>query len=262
MKILITGALSGLGYQYAKKLFQRGHIVYAGVENEKQKETLENKIKEEKIILFPTIINLLKEETIQNIKNLDLDIIILQAGIAEGGSIYEIDMKRIEQNYQVNIFGNLKLIKYFLNDIETKRKRGKIFITSSLAAFIPIPYLSSYTATKVSLYMIARTLRLEVKYQKIPVSISLIMPGAYQTGFNEVFIENKMKDIVKKKKAYQMSKYQRIIFALTESTNYDSIVNKLIKNIEKNDPKFIISAPFSQKMLTKLMIIISTFLEL
>ena len=88
------------------------------------------------------------------------------------------------------------------------------------------------------------------------------MPGAYQTGFNEVFIENKMKDIVKKKKAYQMSKYQRIVFALTESTDYDSIVNKLIKNIEKNNPKFIISAPFSQKILTKLMIIISTFLEL
>ncbi len=263
MKLLITGALSGLVYKYAKALAKRGHIVYAGVETKKQLETLEEKIKEEKVILFPVVINLLAEETFTDLNRLELDVIILQAGIGEGGSIYEIDMDRFRKNYEVNIFGNLKLIQAFLKYITTSNKKGKIIITSSLAAFLPIPYLSSYTSTKISLYMLAKTLRLELKYQDIPVTVSLIMPGAYQTGFNNVFIDNKTKDsIILPTKADQMTKYQKICFSLGESKNFNRLINQVVKMVEQEHPRFIISTPTSQKVLTKLYAIISLFIEL
>ena len=114
MTILITGALSGLGYQYAKKLAKRGHIVYAGVENEQQLQVLNQKILEEKIILFPIVLQLLDKTTWPDFSLLDIDVLILQAGIGESGSILEIDQNRWQKTYETNVFGNVGIIQQFL----------------------------------------------------------------------------------------------------------------------------------------------------
>ncbi len=263
MKILITGALSGLGYQYAKKLAARGHIVYAGVETKEQKLSLEEKIKEERIILFPILINLLDLNTCKKIETLELDVLILQAGIGEGGSILEIDMNRVEDNYHVNVLGNLQLIQLFLRSLVEHKRSGKILITSSLAAFLPFPYLSSYTSTKISLYLIAKTLRMELKFQNIPVKVHVILPGVYSTGFNEVMVDNKMFDhLILREKAHQMTKYQKLFFSLSEKKEFDSLSNKIVRAVETNYSRFSISAPFSQKVAVKLYILLTSFLEL
>lgn len=263
MKVLITGSLSGLGYEYAKALAKRGHIVYAGVENEEQQKSLEQKIKDERIILFPVIINLLQEDTMEKIEKLDVDSMILQAGIGEGGSLLEIDLKRFETNYDINVFGNMKLIQMYLQDRMIKQKKGKILITSSLAGFIPLPYLGGYTSSKLSLFMLAKTLKIELWFQKIPVDISVILPGAYFTGFNEVFIENKYKDaLLLSKKAKIMSKYQKIIFSVIESYQYQKLVKRVVKAVENKYHYFIIGAPSTQLIAMKFYGIMASLLEL
>ncbi len=256
LKILITGTLSGLGYYYAKKFSKRGHIVYAGVKNKKQLKLLEEKSKQDKIILFPRIINLDDDFEVFD----DLDCIILQAGIGEGGSILEIGINRFRNNYEVNVIDNLKIIKKYLQFCLEYNKKGKIFITSSLAAFLPFPYLASYTSSKMNLYTLSKTLRYELWYQKIPVSVSVILPGSYKTGFNEVMIDNKFQDkLILTKKAFTMSNYQKLFFNLTEKTNYDSLSDKVVKFCEAKHSPFIITAPFSQALFVKVYWLFSIF---
>mgnify|MGYP005787250463 CR=1 FL=1 len=260
MNILITGARSNLGYNYAKELAKRGHIVYVGVKTLNQKSTLEKRLDEEKIIMFPIVLDL-DENDFSIIDTLNLDAIILQASKGEGGSILEINYKRVEANINTNILGNFKIIQRYLRYCYYNNKKGKIFLTSSLASLIPLPYLFSYTSSKLYLLQLAKTLKIELFYQNIDVKISLIMPGAYYTGFNDLMIDNKEKDsYILRNKAIKMTKYQKILFALFESYDYKDITIKVVKEIEKTNPKFIISRPYYQKLFVKIYMIISSFI--
>ena len=256
MNILITGARSNIGYCLAKKLSLRGHIVYAGVKTIEEKRGLDERLKEEKLIMFPVVLNLLGDD-FSIIDILDLDVIILHASISNGGSILELSSERLEEVIDINIIGNFKLLQRYLRYCYYNNKKGKIFITSSLAAFYPLPYLGSYTSSKIYIYNIARTLKLELLYQGIDVSISLILPGAYYTGFNDLMINNKEKnDYILVNKALKMTKYQKIIFALLEKMDYDDLIDDTVKAIESKKAKFIISRPISQKIFTKIYILI------
>ena len=260
MNILISGARSNIGYNLAKSLSLRGHIVYAGCKTLKEKEALEDIINSEKIIMFPIVLNLLDND-FSIIDELDIDCLILHASIGNGGSILELSNERFNEVIDVNIKGNFRLLQKYLRYCYYNNKSGKVFITSSLAAFFPLPYLSSYTSSKLYLVSLAESLKSELLYQGLDISISLIIPGAYYTGFNDLMIDNKSKDkYILKDKALTISKYQKIICSLLENIDYSSLVSSIVKQIEKSNPKFIISRPIAQKIFAKIYILIKTLI--
>ena len=260
MNILITGARSNIGYNIAKLLAKRGHIVYAGCKTKEEVKTLEEKINKEKIIMFPIVLDLIKDNS-KLIDSLDIDCLVLQASISNGGSVLEISNDRFNEVIDVNIKGNFRLLQQFIRYCYYNKKSGKIFLTSSLAAFLPLPYLSTYTSSKLYLISLANTLRLELLYQKLDVSISLILPGAYYTGFNDLMIDNKSKDrYLLKSEALRMTKYQKIFFCLIEKYDYSDLVKDVVKNIEKDKPSFIISRPIVEKIFTKVYVIIKSII--
>ena len=260
MNILITGARSNIGYSIAKLLAKRGHIVYAGCKTKEEVKSLYEKINLEKIIMFPIELDLIKDNS-KLIDSLDIDCLVLQASISNGGSVLEISNNRFNEVIDVNIKGNFRLIQDYLRYCYYNKKSGKIFLTSSLAAFLPLPYLSTYTSSKLYLISLANTLRFELLYQGLDVSISLILPGAYYTGFNDLMIENKKLDnYIIKSKALNMTKYQKIFFSLIEKYNYSDLVKDVVKNIEKDKPSFIISRPIIEKLFTKLYVIIKSII--
>lgn len=260
MKILITGARSNIGYNLAKSLSLRGHIVYAGCKTLKEKEALEDKINSEKIIMFPIVLNLLDND-FSMIDKLNIDCLILHASIGNGGSILELSNERFNEVIDVNIKGNFRLLQKYLRYCYYNNKSGKVFITSSLAAFFPLPYLSSYTSSKLYLVSLAESLKSELLYQRLDVSISLIIPGAYYTGFNDLMIDNKSKDkYILKDKALTISKYQKIMFSLLENVDYSDLIKEVVRELEKPKPKFIISRPLNQKLFTKIYTLIKTLI--
>lgn len=90
---------------------------------------------------------------------------------------------------------------------------------------IPLFLIGSYTSTKASISMLTMSLHQELKLIKSNISISLIEPGAYHTGFNQIMIDNKEKYLNKSsiffKKREIFNKYQRLLFKLIEKKKLD-----------------------------------------
>lgn len=67
-------------------------------------------------------------------KKYDIDILISNAGIMEGGPIAEQPLELIRSMFEVNVFGALELAQGFIKKFVAK-KSGKIVFTSSMEAY-------------------------------------------------------------------------------------------------------------------------------
>ena len=125
---------------------------------------------------------------------------------------------------------------------------------------LPIPYLGCYTSSKAAISMLVFTLKQELKYLNSNIKISLIEPGAYYTGFNQIMIDNKNIFINKNSKIYKnrnsINRLQRNLFALIEKKSYEKLTNKIVKEVEKDNPKFKIRVPLLQSIFAKIYLLL------
>lgn len=260
MRILITGATSGLGYNLAVELSKRGHTVYATTHTIKQLEMLKKKIKENNLNILCFKLDIREKSDRKLINTLEIDVLVNHAGIGNGGSILEMDIDVLKDNYETNIFSSFSLLQEFYISKIKKRQSAKIFVTSSIASMLPIPYLGCYTSSKAAISMLVFTLKKELQYIDKNISISLIEPGAYKTGFNQVMIDNKNKYTYKDNKIYKnrnsINKIQRNLFTIIEKDNYKSLITKIVKEMEKKNPKFKIREPLMQSIFAKIYLLL------
>ena len=126
MNILITGAASGIGYDVGIKLANLGYHVFLTTEDDKQLELLREKVKSiDNIGTFR--LNLTNKDDIRQLEDFDIDILISNAAIDQGGSILDIQMDKIRECYDVNLFYNIDIIKQTINNM-AKKKKGKIIV--------------------------------------------------------------------------------------------------------------------------------------
>ena len=251
MKILITGATSGIAYLTALTLAQRGHEIYLTCHNLNQVEIVKEKIKSFKNIHVMKI-DITDEKDRKKILDLNIDCLFNNAAIALGGSIIEANMDEVRTNFEVNVFSSFSLLKEVLKQMIDKNS-GKIIVMSSLASHFPIPFGGIYSATKASITTIVTSLQKELFLMGTDVKVVLIEPGLYHTGFNQVFLDNKynngkyFKDI--KNELYNV---EHFLFKVGEKKNLDSVVIKIVRAIEDKRPKKVYRVPFFQSGLVKL----------
>lgn len=260
MRILITGATSGIGFDLATKLSQRNHTVYITTHTKNQLKSLEDKIKELNLNILCFKLDIREKEDRKLLRVLNIDCLVNHAGIGNGGSLLYMDIDVLRDNYETNIFASFTLLQEFYKIKKEKHEKGKILITSSIASMLPIPFLGCYTSSKAAISMLAFTLKEELKYlEDKDISISLIEPGAYKTGFNQVMIDNKNKFLEPDNKIYRnkdsINKIQRNMFTLIESKTTNSLINKIIKEIESDKPKFKIRRPIMQSVFAKMLLL-------
>lgn len=186
------------------------------------------------------------------LENLDIDFLISNAAIGIGGSIINMNIDKIRDNYETNVFSNFELIQIVLKNM-LKKDKGKIIIMSSLAGIIPIPFLGSYCSSKASIIKLTECLKKELKILNSNIKISLIEPGMYNTGFNKVMFDNKYDtnfDNLFEEELELIRTRENLLQIFLEKNNLNSIVNKIEKAI-KND-KFIYRAPLTQVIGAKL----------
>ncbi len=122
-KILITGAASGFGHGTAIELAKRGHKVTAGVEIPPQKTTLMADAKAAGVDMDVIVLDITNDRQRKRAFELDVDVLINNAGIMESGPAAEIPMDVVRHNYEVNVFGTLAMIQGIVPQMV---KRGKV----------------------------------------------------------------------------------------------------------------------------------------
>lgn len=244
--ILITGAGTGIGKDTAFELYKRGHAVIATTETEEQANALKLEAKKLNIIIDIFKLDITQASDRELVKPLDLDVLINNAGIGESGCIAEIDIEKIRNNFEVNVFSNFELSQLVLKKMFEKNM-GTVVFVSSLAGRIPMTFLGPYSMTKFALSSGAETMRKEIHRVRKNVHISIVEPGGYHTGFNQKNVAKKYEwmdessifyPIIDKIKAEETRS-----FKLTESKSTNSIVKKIIKATEAKQPKLRYSAP-------------------
>lgn len=180
---LITGAASGIGYQMSLALHKRGYRVI-GVSTASDAWGMNSLAKE--INLVPLVCDITDtqqiEATVAKVTELTggkLDILYNNAGISNlGGPAIEYDDAKLRLLFDVNVLGHMYMTKYF-SPLVIKAK-GTIVFTSSVAARVPLLWVSAYCATKAAIDQYAFVLRGEMK--PFGVKVHSVITGGVNTA--------------------------------------------------------------------------------
>lgn len=248
MNILITGAASGIGYDTGVKLAKMGYHVFLTTEDDTQLEVLREKVN--KINNIGTFrLNLTKKEDRKLLENFDVDILISNAAIGQGGSILDIDMKKIRECYDVNLFYNVEIIKTVLKNM-IKKENGKIIVISSILSNISLPFFGIYASSKASLSSLCLSLKKELKLVDKNIKLKIVEPGIYKTGFNRFMIDNSnVNKYYLFNKSIEDLEKELLNFIGKEKTN--TIVNKIVQAVKDNTNKTIYRAPILHNIALK-----------
>lgn len=183
-RILITGAASGFGKIAAFDLAKKGHKVIATAQVYPQVSDLIRESEEQGIELTVDKLDVTNAADISYItQKYDIDILISNAGIMEGGPIAEQPLALIRSMFDVNVFGGLQLAQGFIKKFIDEKRAGKIVFTTSMGELWTVPYVAAYCASKHAMGSIAEGLKTELA--SFNIKIATCNPGIFGTGFND-----------------------------------------------------------------------------
>jgi short-subunit dehydrogenase len=112
----------------------------------------------------------------------DVEILVNNAGVGEGGSVVDIPAANIRNEWEVNITGPLLLTQGIAKQMVT-RGAGRIVWVSSREGLNVNPFTGIYAASKHAVEAIAETMKLEL--QEFGIEVATVNPGPFLTGFND-----------------------------------------------------------------------------
>jgi len=179
----ITGASKGLGLALAKQLLSEGKKVAA---TSRSLEDLKEAVGENENFL-PLAVNILSEESVEeSIKNTverfgSIDVVVNNAGYGLAGALEELTDAETRQNFDVNVFGSLNVIRKVLPYLR-EQQSGHIFNVSSIGGFTgSFPGFGIYCATKFAVQGFTESLAEEVK--DFGIKATIVSPGYFRTNF-------------------------------------------------------------------------------
>jgi NAD(P)-dependent dehydrogenase (short-subunit alcohol dehydrogenase family) len=187
--ILITGAGSGLGEGAAIGLAARGHDVIAAAQAWPQVTALRRRAEAEQIEhLRVEKLDILDPYVVKRALRWNFDVLVNNAGIAEGGPIAEIPVDLVRRNFETNVFAPLSFTQQVVSRWVEQKTQGKIVFISSIGGLLSPPGFAAYAATKHAVEAVAEAMQGELS--AFGIQVQTINPGAYLTGFNEAMAEN------------------------------------------------------------------------
>jgi short-subunit dehydrogenase len=193
MLAVITGASSGLGVAFARKLAARGYDLLLIARREDRLQSIAREIGEQYHVRAEILAADLTGDAglaaaaarIQEAS--DLGLLVNNAGFGSLGDFFETDPHVQEQMHRLHVLATMRLSHAALLNLLPRSKAGTgIINVSSVAAFAASPQSVSYGATKTWMNRFTEGLAMELEVKSSPVTVQALCPGFTLTEFHDV----------------------------------------------------------------------------
>jgi short-subunit dehydrogenase len=189
---LITGAASGLGFEFCRLLAADGYDL---VMVDKDRVGLEQsylKLEQSSGVEIQSYVkdlgkNQAAAELYEEMGERDFDVLINNAGFGLYGHFIRTDWDVEEAMLQLHVLNMTHLCKLILQKM-IQRGSGRIMNVASLAAFQPSPTMSLYYASKGYMLYFSEAVANELK--GTGVSLTVLLPGLFNTNFARTAARN------------------------------------------------------------------------
>jgi NAD(P)-dependent dehydrogenase (short-subunit alcohol dehydrogenase family) len=184
---IVTGASSGIGAAAARRLHDRGYIVYAAARRiERMAPLAEAGIRAIRVDVtddasLTAFVSQIVSETGR------VDLVVNNAGYGSLGALEEVPMAEARRQFDVNLFGLARLVQLVVPHMREQRE-GRIINISSIGGRIHLPLCGWYHATKFAVEGFSDTLRMELA--PFGIRVVVIEPGAIDTEWHGVAGDN------------------------------------------------------------------------
>jgi short-subunit dehydrogenase len=183
---LITGASSGIGEVFARKLAARGYDLIVVARREDRLRALAADLATH-VEVLPA--DLAHEDGIAAVERAirecaELELLVNNAGFGTRGRFWEIDVAGQERMHRVHVLATMRLTHAALAQM-VPRGRGAVISVSSVAAFGQSPGSVSYCATKAWINSFTEGLDMELRKVKSPVKVQALCPGYTVSEFHD-----------------------------------------------------------------------------
>ena len=184
---LITGASSGIGEAFARRLAaERHNLVLVARTEKKLHELCDELMLKHQIMAHYVVLDLaepdadlkLFEETERH--NFEIDWLINNAGFGSVGDFSRLDGDNELKMIKLNISALVALTHRYLPGMR-ERKSGTIINVSSAAGFQPIPFMATYAATKAFVSSFSEAIAEENR--PFGIQVLALCPGSTKTNF-------------------------------------------------------------------------------
>ena len=181
---LVTGGSSGMGLEYARQLAEMGCNLLLVSNQREELEKVASDLKTDEIQVIPHYQDLAIETAVDELfafcqtENLQVDILINNAGTFFFEELTTENENKALTMMRLHIFTPTRLCVLFGEEMK-KRGYGYIINMSSMAAKLPCPGITIYSATKAYLKSFSKSLYFEMR--PFGVGVITICPAAIAT---------------------------------------------------------------------------------
>jgi short-subunit dehydrogenase len=194
MLAVITGASSGLGASFARRLAARGYDVLLVARREDRLRALADEIQSRhqvkaEILIADLIDQAGCERVAERVRGLpDLGLLVNNAGFGSNGYFWETDVRGQLDMHKLHVLAVVRLCHAALENLVgkgTQQQQTGIINVSSVASFTTAPHNASYSATKRWMNMFTEGLAVELEGTGKNITVQALCPGYTQTEFQD-----------------------------------------------------------------------------
>lgn len=174
---LVTGGSSGIGLHTALALQKAGCRVYSLSRRGAGSEGICHIACD---VTSESAVNAAVEQILREAGQ--IDILVNNAGFGISGAVELTDTADAKRQFEVNFFGMVNVCKAVLPHMR-QAGHGRIVNLSSVAAVLPIPFQTYYSASKAAIESYTCALANELK--PFGITVTAAQPGDIRTGFTE-----------------------------------------------------------------------------